>query len=335
MVKQIRLFLLLTFLFCACEQWVLPEDPGTEPAAVFDQLWEDVYARYSFFDHKNLDWQQVRTRYRQEVKEDMGQLELYDLLAEMLFELEDGHVNLSTGFNRSRNWEWYQNFPVNYDENLIEEVYLRRDYWISGPLWHQVLDDVLYVNYRSFGQRISPANLRVVLERAKRGRGVIIDVRNNGGGNLSNASLLASAFAAEETIYARERKKSGPATNDFGPWQDMKISPWEEDTFLGPVVVLTNRRSYSATTFFAQMMKSLPNAITLGDQTGGGGGTPVFGELSNGWTYRFSATQTIDLDERQLEDGVLTDVRVDLSPVAVSRGEDNLISAALRIIRQQ
>ncbi|NHE58106.1 S41 family peptidase [Cyclobacterium plantarum] len=333
MVKQTRLFFLFLFVFSSCEQWVMPQDPGSGALEVFDQLWEDVYARYSFFDHKNLDWEQIREQYRPEVNAEMGQLELYELLADMLFELRDGHVNLSTGFNRSRNWEWYQEFPVNYDENLIEESYLGRDYWISGPLQHQMLDDVLYVNYRSFAQSISESNLQVVVERARRSRGVIIDVRNNGGGNLSNASLLASAFAEEEMVYARQRIKSGPGTGDFGSWEDMKISPREDGTYLGPVVVLTNRRSYSATTFFAQMMKVLPNAITLGDQTGGGGGTPVFGELTNGWTYRFSATQTIDLEERQLEDGVLTDLRVDLSELAASRGEDNLIATAIAVIR--
>ncbi|WP_162340619.1 S41 family peptidase [Cyclobacterium salsum] len=334
MVKQARYFWILVFFLLSCEQWVLPTDPSPDPIEVFDRLWEDVNDRYSFFSHKAIDWEQVRETYRARVSDDMGQLELYELLADMLFELRDGHVNLSTGFNRSRNWDWYQEFPVNYDENLIEQEYLGTDYWISGPLLHQVLDEVLYVNYRSFAQRISESNLQVVVERAKRSRGVIIDVRNNGGGNLSNAELLASAFAEEEMEYARQRIKSGPGPEEFGPWEPMVLNPWEEGTFTGLVVVLTNRRSYSATSFFAQMMKTLPNALLLGDQTGGGGGTPVFGELPNGWTYRFSATQTVDLENRQLEDGVLVDLRLDLDPAAMQRGEDNLIEAAISLLRR-
>ncbi|MDN3690607.1 S41 family peptidase [Cyclobacterium jeungdonense] len=334
MVKQGRYFWILFFFLLSCEQWVLPTDPSPGAMEVFDSLWEDVNDRYSFFSHKDIDWDRVRETYRAKVTENMGQLDLYELLADMLFELRDGHVNLSTGFNRSRNWEWYQEFPVNYDENLIQQEYLGRDYWISGPLLHQMVDEVLYVNYRSFGQRISEANLQVVVERARRSRGVIIDVRNNGGGNLSNAELLASAFAEEELEYARQRIKSGPGREEFGPWEPMVVSPWDEGTFTGLVIVLTNRRSYSATSFFAQMMKTLPNVLLLGDQTGGGGGTPVFGELPNGWTYRFSATQTVDLEGRQLEDGVLTDVRLDLDPAAVQRGEDNLIEAAISLLRQ-
>ena len=80
------------------------------------------------------------------------------------------------------------------------------------------------------------------------------------------------------------------------------------------------------------MMKVLPQVTIVGDQTGGGGGIPVFGELANGWTYRFSGTQTIDLEGRQIEDGVLADVRVDLNPVNIARGEDNIITRALRVI---
>lgn len=80
------------------------------------------------------------------------------------------------------------------------------------------------------------------------------------------------------------------------------------------------------------MMKELPQVILIGDQTGGGGGIPVYGELSNGWTYRFSATQTIDLEGRQLEDGVLVDISIDQSPISTLRGEDNIITTALQVL---
>lgn len=319
--------------FTSCDPWVIPEDPKTEPLAIFDRLWEDVNERYSFFQHKQIDWQKIRTTYRAKVNNNMGSKSLFDVLANMLFELKDGHVNLATGFDNSRNWEWYQDYPDNYDQNIIDENYLRRDFWISGPLKHQFINDVLYVNYRSFSQRIAKGNLQVVLERAKLGRGIIIDVRNNGGGNLGNAYTLASAFTDSEVLIARERIKNGIGMDDFSSWEDMSISAGE-NVYSGPVVVLTNRRSYSATTFFAQMMKKLPQVTIIGDQTGGGGGIPVFGELPNGWTYRFSGTQTIDLDGRQIEDGVLVDVRIDLNPISTAKGEDNIITTALRVLME-
>ena len=331
MVNKINLSLIALLFFSSCEQWVITEDPKSEPLDIFDSLWEDVNERYSFFDHKEIDWEEIRTTYRARITNSTGSKGLYDVLADMLFELRDGHVNLNAGFDNSRNWEWYQNYPDNYDQNIIDENYLRKDFWISGPFIHQFLNDVLYVNYRSFSQNISEGNLQIILERAKQGQGLIIDVRNNGGGSLKNAYTLASGFTDSEVLAAKKRIKNGSGKDDFSSWEDLSV-PAGENVYTGPVVVLTNRRSYSATTFFAQMMKVLPQVTIVGDQTGGGGGIPVFGELANGWTYRFSGTQTIDLEGRQIEDGVLADVRVGLNPVNIARGEDNIITRALRVI---
>jgi hypothetical protein len=331
MVRKINLWPIILLFFSSCDQWMIPDDPKDEPIDLFDQLWSDVNERYSFFEHKDIDWQQIGTTYRAKISNNMGTIEFFDVLADMLFELKDGHVNLSTWFDRSRNWEWYQDFPNNYDQNIIDENYLKRDFWISGPLQHQFVNDVLYVNYRSFSQNITEASLQVVLDRARQGRGIIIDVRNNGGGSLSNAYTLASGFADSTVVVARQRIKNGPGINDFSSWEDIKVTAGES-VYKGPVVVLTNRRSYSATTFFAQMMKVLPRALIVGDQTGGGGGIPVSGELSNGWTYRFSTTQSTDLDGRQIEDGVLPDVRSDLNPASLENGEDNIISTAITLI---
>jgi len=67
---------------------------------------------------------------------------------------------------------------------------------------------------------------------------------------------------------------------------------------------------------------------------GGGGGTPVYGELPNGWTYRFSATQAVALDGRQLEAGVVPDSLVPLDRVAVVPGVDNIVEAAVAWLRE-
>gem|GEM_PF-6185999 len=45
---------------------------------------------------------------------------LYNVLADMLFELKDGHVNLSTLNNRNRNWKWYTGFSSNYNLEFVE-----------------------------------------------------------------------------------------------------------------------------------------------------------------------------------------------------------------------
>lgn len=75
-------------------------------------------------------------------------------------------------------------------------------------------------------------------------------------------------------------------------------------------MVLIDRGSYSATTFFALATKAFKNIKLIGDTTGGGGGLPNGGQLPNGWTYRFSVSQLLDLNgNNYAEDGVSPDIK--------------------------
>jgi hypothetical protein len=333
-IKAFIAFWVLVLLLSnsSCEKALLGSDPDPTPTAVFEYLWNDLHERYAFFELKQIDWESVRETYQPQIQEGMDSYTLFEVLANLLFELEDGHVNLTGLHDRSRNWEWFQNFPSNYNDQLVEQFYLKRDYRITGSLLNQVIDSVLYLNYRSFASVISQDDLDEIMARAVGLRGVIIDVRSNGGGNLLHALRLASCFTETGYEYAKERLKDGPGPDDFTDWRPMRVEPRNGLRFMGPVVVLTNRRSYSATTFFAQMMRENPRATLMGDQTGGGGGIPAYGELPNGWKYRFSASQTINLQGEHLEPGVPVDIELELLESDAQNGFDTLIEAALELL---
>lgn len=330
-VSRVSWFVL--FALFACEDQFIRPDPVSNNLSNFDFLWQDVRNRYSFFELKEIDWEEIRATYRPKVKAQMSQQELFDLMADMLYELQDGHVNLTSDFDRSRNWDWYLGHPSNFNGNIVERTYLGTDFRITGPLRNQVIDSVLYIYYPSFGNNISNDHLDILMNRAAPLKGVIIDVRNNGGGSLSNARQLASCFTDRPVTYARERRKTGPGPDDFSAWQDLTVPVKKGLRFGGPVIVLSNRACYSATSFFAQMMKALPNARILGDQTGGGGGAPSSGELPNGWQYRLSVTQTVNLQGEQIENGVPVDIEVGLRQSDLRRERDTLIEAALFLLR--
>ena len=332
-----RLFLILSplFLNTACEEVMLKSDPADKPSVIFEHLWSDINDRYAYFELKEIDWNAVGNEYRSQISDNMDEFELFNVLADMLYQLRDGHVNLTSSFDRSRNWQWFQDFLENYNQHVIDRYYLKKDFLITGPLHNQVIDSVLYVNYRSFADQITHSHLDQLMERARPLKGVIIDVRHNGGGSLQNGAMLASCFVEEPMVYARQRFKNGSGKDDFTSWEDMTIRPRNGQRFSGPVVLLTNRRSYSASNFFAQMMKVIPHAIVMGDNTGGGGGIPVFGELPNGWTYRFSASQAITPDGEHLEITVPVDVRLDMHFTDDRRGTDTIIETALEYIKSQ
>ncbi len=315
----------------ACERYLLGQNASDDATSIFDHLWQDVHERYSYFELKGIDWHEVGDRHRERVHDGMPEKELFSVLADMLNELRDGHVNLTSPFNRSRNWGYFQDFPLNYNQGVIDRHYLKSDFWITGPLRNQIIDSVLYVNYRSFMDEISDAHLNELMERAQGLRGVIIDVRSNGGGSMLNAERLASSFTEQSYLFGRVRIKTGPCESCFSSWNDMRVFPRNGPQYLGKVVVLTDRTSFSTTTYFAEMMRQNENAVLVGDMTGGGGGTPAYGELANGWIYRFSATQVVSVEGEHLELGVPVDFDVQLLPEDEHEGVDTIIEFALSL----
>ena len=330
-MKRFIPILLIAGILTSCEKQFLSSDPANNPLSNFEHLWNEVNNKYSYFEYKSIDWQEVYDTYRPLIYDGMSDKELFDLLADMLFELRDGHVNLTSSFDRSRNWDWFLDFPPNFNENIIYRNYLGNNYWITGPLHNQIIDDVLYVYYASFANSISQANIDELMERAQGLKGIVIDIRSNGGGSSGNAVALASALTDQPFDYGYSRIKNGPGKDDFSPWTKLSISPRSGKRFTGQVILLCTRNSYSSSNLFAQMMKSLPNAILVGDQTGGGGGIPAFGELPNGWIYRFSATQTVNPQGEHIESGVPVDISVDLSPDDEANGIDTILEAALEM----
>ena len=100
------------------------------------------------------------------------------------------------------------------------------------------------------------------------------------------------------------------------------------------VVVLTNRRCYSAANTFVRDMKRCPQVTVLGDQTGGGSGMPFSSELPNGWSVRFSACPMYDADMNHIEFGIQPDIVVSLTDEDRARGLDTLIEAARQLLLQ-
>ena len=96
-------------------------DYDTSALGTFDCLWETVDTRYCFFAEKDVDWQEVRDRYRPRVIEGITQTELFGLCSEMLAELRDGHVNLSSAFDISYYREWWSLYPQDFNWRTVPQ----------------------------------------------------------------------------------------------------------------------------------------------------------------------------------------------------------------------
>ncbi|GHT54612.1 peptidase S41 [Bacteroidia bacterium] len=325
-----RVIILALFSLLACEN--IDEYPNN-PRGNFEALWKIMDEHYCFFEYKEIDWGKIHSEYAAKIKDDMNAQSLFSLLNEMLQELKDGHVNLYTPFDVGRYWKWFEDYPDNFEETLVKN-YLGSDYAIAGGIRYQVLEDSIgYLYYGNFSSVIGETNLDYILNKMNSCRGMIIDVRNNGGGLLSNVDRLTSRFVNEKTLVGYIQHKTGKGHNDFSKPVERYIEPSSRLHYRKQVIVLTNRSCFSATNDFVNAMRYCPNVRILGDRTGGGSGLPLSSELPNGWSVRFSAVPMLDADKQQIEFGIDPDIRVDLVSSDVTKGKDTLIEAAKNMLK--
>lgn len=321
---------LLPLLLASCDKVLFEKDPAADPVSNFEACWKELDEGYAFFEYKQIDWDSVYDVFRPQVNEDMSPIELFEVLSDMLYTLRDGHVNLTSSFNVSRNWDWYLGYPPNFDFDLLERNYWKDEQWYTGPLVHTWVDSAIgYVRYASFGSPVSESQLDLVIARFQQARGLIIDLRDNGGGSLNLTYTIASRFADQKRLAYRFVVKDGPGHSDFSEPYEVYIEPSGERQYTGPVVILTNRSCYSATNTFVAVMKAFPHVKVIGDWTGGGGGIPSSGELPNGWTVRYSATQSYLPGGFPIEGGIPPDIRVDMLEEDRLNGEDTILERAI------
>lgn len=325
------LIICLILLGSSCSEMFLGADIKSTPRENFEYLWNTLDKKYSFFAYKNIDWNEVYVRYDSKINNGMTDVELFNVLFSMLTELKDAHVNLVSPFNVSRYEGIFAKGPENFNSRLVQDYYLRGDYFITGPFKHQVIGNgkVGYIRYSSFSSSFSKDDIDFVINKYKDLKGIIIDVRSNGGGYVSNVFTLCKAFADERRHVYTSLIKTGPGHDDFSQPHKVFISPDSEEAYTKPVCILTNRGCYSATSFFVLAMREFPNVITIGDTTGGGLGAPTGAELPNGWSFRFSCTQTISTDGINYEDGVPPDIHKNLRASDANKGLDTIIETAI------
>jgi hypothetical protein len=341
-LRPLYIFISL-FFFCSCDSIFLDEQKSNNPINNFELCWKLLDENYCFFNDKNINWQQVYNKYRPAVKSNTNEVELFNILASMLNELEDGHVNLRSDFNLSRNWDWNLDYPKNYNfEILKHERYLGKDYAIAGGFYTKMIDGIPYIHFPTFSNAINTNSLDLYLSAYhfykdkfnNSPKGIIIDIRDNGGGLVSNVDRVASRFTNKKRLVGYTRYKNGKSHDDFTEKFPTYVSPKGANYFADKkVILITNRSVYSAANELTAIFKQFPNVEIYGDKSGGGGGMPVSNQLYNGWTLRYSAHQFLTPDNKQVEFGIDPDVKLDMNASKMLLFHDSILDAAIEKIK--
>lgn len=153
----------------------------------YEYFYQLVKENYFFFVEKCVKWDLFDQVYCFLVYDKMGNDSLYIVMLEMLFSLKDGYVNLYINNDCLRNVDWYFDYFVNFNWGFVYCNYWGKDYQVFGVLiniW--LLDFIGYVYYSLFCLFFSKGNFDYVFNCFVNVKGLIIDVRENGGGFMCN-----------------------------------------------------------------------------------------------------------------------------------------------------
>lgn len=318
-MKKIFIIISVVFTLLGCDNNETIKEYNSDPHDNFEALWKILDERYCYFSYKNIDWTRVYNDFSPRFDRVKDVFQLFDLMSEMIDVLQDGHVNLYTPFDVSSCTGWFDSYPADYNADFLSK-HFDSELRSAGGFAYTTIENgkIGYIRYSSFSNGFSMTNLAYIdalFHELNNTEGIIIDVRNNGGGSLDYSKRLASCFFKEKTTTGYMQHKTSECHDCFSDPTPIVTDPKDApiDWSDKHVVVLSNRRCYSATNDFIVRMKQAPNVTVIGGITGGGGGMPLSQELPNGWMIRFSAVPMFDADMQHTEFGVMPDIEVHIS----------------------
>jgi hypothetical protein len=197
---------------------------------------------------------------------------------------------------------------------------------------------------------------------------LVIDVRGNGGGTVTNSTAITRYLAKEpfkvaDSLYAIKRKsKYGNYIENnffnrlfmglfarqkkdgyyhFGYFERHYFKPKKKNHFDGKVYIITGGNSFSATTLFVTSLMKQENVIIVGEETGGGAygnsawlipevTLPRTGVRFRLPLFRLVIDKNIPKDGR----GVLPEIEAKPTSEAIRKGRDYKLDTVMELIRE-
>jgi C-terminal processing protease CtpA/Prc len=310
---------------------------ATDHGSLFDDLWHQFDLHYSYFTVARVNWESLGAYYRPIAVSAANDVQFARVLGAMLAELKDMHVSLSAGPVGTMGYiSRFDTTATYFSEVVTLGRYVRIP--TSTPNGHiqygLASDSIGYARIPAF----DGGNWSGEMDDAIRGmpgiRALIIDVRDNPGGDYVLAAALAGRFTTQRRVYGYTRRRNGPRHDDFTDFSEETIAP-AGTHFGGRVLVLANRHSFSSAEDFVLAMRSIPGVVIVGDTTAGATGGPIVRELANGWTYQLSEWIEYTPDRVPFESiGLAPTIFARTTADQSSRGVDAVVERAMEVARQ-
>ncbi len=170
-----------------------------------------------------------------------------------------------------------EDVSLDIERAIIQVSSVLGDTYDEDGQWNYMLDDesgIGYIRLTQFGRKSGDELAKTLTGLKKRDmKGLILDLRFNPGGLLSQAVRISDLFIESGTIVSTEGKNSRPRT-----WSATKAGTFDDF----PMVILVNRFSASASEIVSACLQDHKRAVVVGERSWGKGSVQNIIELESG-----------------------------------------------------
>lgn len=297
------------------------------------RLFRALRDHYAYRDRLGVDWNEVEANHREELRAAPHLAALAMRVKDLLAAAQDPHV--SVRWMDATLPTWQRLVQANFDGRGLQKVLPKLERIGRIGMRARTEDGIGYLFCGTFA-REQRAEFDLVLE-ALRGlrdcKGIVLDVRTNGGGDEMLARRLAGFFVTGERVYAAHRVRDPQKKDGFQEIQERTVrGNMEPDVFAGPVAVLMGPANMSSCEAFLLMMKQAPQATLIGASSYGSSGNPQPHVLVPGLAVLLPSWQALRPDGTCFEgEGIAPMIPIATTPEQLVEGDPVLEEALVRL----
>ena len=331
------LTLVLLVTLTSCNKALLGPEEANNPVNNFEMLWNDYNEHSGIIYPKNINWDSVYQVYQPQVTEMTSEDELWTIFTEMIEVFDDEHTFIEkTGtdiFYVSGSHEIEPAIEA-FSKDVIEDNYLdyRTIIETAPDLSYGKIKnkDIGYIYVGDTDGNHPEKSMDDILAEIGEHKAIIFDIRNNGGGTDTFAQGITKAFATENKDIMSVQTRNGKAYDDYDEKTWFGTVNDNENQYLKPVILLTDKYSISGAEHITMYLKASNHVTHMGNTTAGAiSSTGMHRFLPNGWVYQYPIQMTLLPNGESLDGtGIVPDIMSINTPENIANGKDVVLEDA-------
>lgn len=380
---MIRIFILSVLLFSCHQEISVshPKKNPQNLINVFEAFWKGMNLNYVYWDVDTTNWDRVyevyyplfanldinnlndlnKSKYYFE-KITAGLIDSHYLITFQYPGLSNSFISPSSNrIHRGANYHapfYYAQLVTTYLNKgyLVGDYSTKQGQYYTNTVCGSIEDSILYFSCSSFflyrAYSTQEANnakkvIRFFIDELSnfnsKYKGLIIDIRGNGGGDLVDLTFLVGQLIDKPLHFGYVKYKNGNGRLDYTPWLEAYVNPNQNSKQINsPIIVLADNASASLSEAVVMAIHSLSNGRVVGETTWGATSPITVNVIYNSGSFTIPYFMDIQASSAMFKylDGNIyegvgfpPDVIVPFDSLSIKSGRDRQLEAAISILK--